>query len=426
MTSGFEQWINNPQRHARVQKKEKYPAHSCGPESIHSRMEESNNPLQPKPATSASIVLIKILLGCDFSDLTCLRFVNRSLRRTIDSMHLIPQVVESSGVDSVYRFHYWLHCSERRCPNQVQIQAYDVPEGDTLERTKEGQDLQHVIEADIERLEIMSRSLSNNQENVDENNQENNNPNGPQLRRLIVAFCTVRPTVGYCQGMISLLSSLLVALDFNESLVFQSFCILVDCYGFEDLYRPGMEGALLRFYQFQRCVQCHFPPLARHWAQHEIDVSMFCSSWFITMFGGDASVPDRTRSHVLDLLFQNGWCAIMRLSLLLLESNITELHSASLEKTWKILSTSLSRASFMRDHANLSTSAHYQYYRIVVTERELDAYEAEYVTQRRGFDDPLLKDRLTSEASSVPETTPPVVTKRSNITTLMKEFFRWK
>ncbi len=278
-----------------------------------------------------------------------------------------------------FRFKFWLHCAETRFPNQVELVNYsqtllesadDAPPSspppqqrgrDEDARLKNDADLQHVIDEDIRRTQFgqIPFSLST------------------QMSRLIQAFVYARPEVGYCQGMISLFTTLLFALNFREDQAFQSFCILVDCYGFQDIYRPGMEGALLRFFQFKKILDHHCPVLSRHWLDEEITVDMFCPQWFISIFADCNGVPMETRSHLVDLLFQKGWSSIMQVSLGLVEWNRKTLDRASFEETLQCLSSAPSRADFMQNHLVLKDTT-----LSVITEEEMNAFEAAYFQEQ--------------------------------------------
>lgn len=296
-------------------------------------------------------------------------------------MQNLPQGVESpidqdQIINPKFRFKFWRHCAETRFPNQVELvnysqtlresSAHEHEEDITIPHQSEdarNQDahLQHVINEDIRRTQFdqIPFSLSS------------------QMSRLIQAFVYARPEVGYCQGMISLFTTLLFALNFREDQAFQSFCILVDCYGFQDIYRPGMEGALLRFFQFTRILDHHCPVLSRHWLDEEITVDMFCPQWFISIFADCNDVPMETRSHLVDLLFQKGWSSIMQVSLGLVEWNMKTLDRASFEDTLQCLSSAPSRAEFMQNHLVLKDTA-----LSVITEEEMNAFEAAFFQEQ--------------------------------------------
>ena len=69
----------------------------------------------------------------------------------------------------------------------------------------------------------------------------------------------------------------------------------------------------------------HLPVLHNHFASHHIDVHMFASGWFMTLFSSLNTLPLASAARVWDLYLTHGWAAVFRLCLALLKRIEAEL-----------------------------------------------------------------------------------------------------
>ncbi|KAI6021464.1 rab-GTPase-TBC domain-containing protein [Pisolithus microcarpus] len=101
------------------------------------------------------------------------------------------------------------------------------------------------------------------------------------LFNVLKAYSLYDPQVGYCQGLPFVVAVLLLNMP-DE----QAFCLLVRLMYSYDLrghFLPEMPKLQLRL--FDRLVEELLPVLHVHFLRQGVKSSMFCSQWFLTLFG---------------------------------------------------------------------------------------------------------------------------------------------
>eukprot|EP00027_Filamoeba_sp_ATCC50430_P004535 CAMPEP_0168555298 /NCGR_PEP_ID=MMETSP0413-20121227/8254_1 /TAXON_ID=136452 /ORGANISM="Filamoeba nolandi, Strain NC-AS-23-1" /LENGTH=386 /DNA_ID=CAMNT_0008586127 /DNA_START=411 /DNA_END=1570 /DNA_ORIENTATION=+ len=102
------------------------------------------------------------------------------------------------------------------------------------------------------------------------------------LRNVLKAVALFYPEVGYCQGMDHIAGFLV--LQMSEEDAFWGMLRLLDSYGFAEIWRPGLPAMPKCFFITERLLEKHLPRIYNHMKQNGIDISMFATSWFITIF----------------------------------------------------------------------------------------------------------------------------------------------
>ena len=107
--------------------------------------------------------------------------------------------------------------------------------------------------------------------------------------------------------------------DGDEVAAFTMMCVVCECCGMKDVWAPGMKLLALRFFQLERLMVQHLPVLVDHIATNHITISMFASSWFLTIFTNLDTLPSASSRRVFELFLLHGWSALMSAALAVLD-----------------------------------------------------------------------------------------------------------
>ncbi|CAK4220641.1 unnamed protein product [Aphanomyces euteiches] len=136
-----------------------------------------------------------------------------------------------------------------------------------------------------------------------------------KLRNLLMRFAQKYPAIGYGHGMTFLGATLLSALEYDEDTSFLVFSALLNhmqglWHGSTTSFGPGLQH---RLDQIQLCLDCYVPQLAECLRKHSISTAMFASSWVLSLFLNERSLPPSVCMHILDAFLKDGWIAMFQL-----------------------------------------------------------------------------------------------------------------
>lgn len=132
------------------------------------------------------------------------------------------------------------------------------------------------------------------------------------LRNVLHAYACFSPRVQYCQGL-NFITGLLLIIFKCEERAFWALACAIDRMGVENYYTEGMvllraDMRALSGVLTQKCSK-----VASHLKGLNIDLTPFCSEWFLTWFA--KSLPTTTTLRVWDTLFLEGWKILFRVTL---------------------------------------------------------------------------------------------------------------
>ncbi|CAN0474912.1 unnamed protein product, partial [Laminaria digitata] len=81
------------------------------------------------------------------------------------------------------------------------------------------------------------------------------------------------------------------------------------------LWCQGLERLDLCFFSLDRLLRRHCPSLRQHLADEGVELSMFTSRWFVTLFTSTDVFGRGISRKILDMLMVEGWPLIFKLSL---------------------------------------------------------------------------------------------------------------
>ncbi|KAJ2867924.1 GTPase activating protein (GAP) [Coemansia aciculifera] len=136
------------------------------------------------------------------------------------------------------------------------------------------------------------------------------------LRRVLNAYSLRDSELGYCQAMNIVASTMLIFM--TEEQVFWTLTVMCDRL-VPGYYSPSMYGASLDQSIFQTLVEDTMPVLATSFKKRDIQLSIACLPWFLTLFVN--SMPLVYALRVLDCFFLEGPKILFRIGLAILKIN---------------------------------------------------------------------------------------------------------
>ncbi|RLN48096.1 hypothetical protein BBJ29_006297 [Phytophthora kernoviae] len=133
--------------------------------------------------------------------------------------------------------------------------------------------------------------------------------------QLLSVFLMLKPQIGYCQGMTSLVGMLVQESKMNSEIAFRLFLALTEKYKLDNVYGPDMKDVNLRYFQLDEALRLHLPRLHAHLSDHDIHPSNYASCWILTLFTDCRLLPHRYVIPFLDLFFEFGWKVFFQLCL---------------------------------------------------------------------------------------------------------------
>ncbi|KAI8322604.1 TBC-domain-containing protein, partial [Martensiomyces pterosporus] len=149
------------------------------------------------------------------------------------------------------------------------------------------------------------------------------------LRRVLNAYSLRDSELGYCQAMNIIASTLLIYM--SEEHVFWTLTVMCDRL-VPGYYSPSMYGASLDQSIFQTLVDETMPMLGQNFKKHDIQLSIACLPWFLTLFVN--SMPLQYALRVLDCFFLEGPKILFQIGLAILKINGSALLEATDDGTF--------------------------------------------------------------------------------------------
>ncbi|KNC97733.1 uncharacterized protein SPPG_06734 [Spizellomyces punctatus DAOM BR117] len=136
------------------------------------------------------------------------------------------------------------------------------------------------------------------------------------LRRVLYAFSWHEPEIGYCQAMNIVVSVLLIYL--TEEQAFWILTVLCDRM-LPGYYSTNMVGAVIDNHVFETLVAKYMPIMAEHFKKNEIQLSVACLPWFLSLYINSLPLPYALR--IIDCFFMEGPKVFFQIGLGILKIN---------------------------------------------------------------------------------------------------------
>ncbi|OQR87547.1 hypothetical protein ACHHYP_08542 [Achlya hypogyna] len=169
-----------------------------------------------------------------------------------------------------------------------------------------------------------------------------------KLTAVFQAAACFNPHTGYGHGMSFTGAALLTCLGYDEVATFTAWCLLLEHRCMAGLWEGAAFGAGLdyRLHQLTHCMLTYLPAMSKMLAVHGVATPMFASSWVLSLFLHERSLPPAVLAHVLDAFVQEGWPAMFAIYVGLLVVHEEEV----LQSSSDLLQTLLSLPRRLGDH----------------------------------------------------------------------------
>lgn len=205
------------------------------------------------------------------------------------------------------------------------------------------------------------------------------------LYKICKAYSVYDPEIGYCQGQSFLAAALLLHIPEE-----QAFSILVKImfeYGLRNFFKNGFEELHLRLYQLEKLIEERIPELYAHFADLGIEMHMFASQWFLTLY--TSKFPLIVVFYILDLFLLDGIDTLFQVALALLTLSRKDLLALDFEGILKYFRVTLPKKYRSENSARELLSA-----AINIKVKKLKKYAKDYATlkeQQKYQEDPVSK-----------------------------------
>ncbi|CAN0009708.1 unnamed protein product [Ectocarpus fasciculatus] len=157
-----------------------------------------------------------------------------------------------------------------------------------------------------------------------------------KLRRVLRAFAVYNRRVSYCQGMNFVALALLEACEGDDENAFWILAGMCENLELGGLWCQGLERLDLCFFSLERLLRRHCPSLRQHLSDEGVELSMFTSRWFVTLFTSTDVFGRGTSRKILDMFLVEGWPLLFKMSLGVLLEMRPLLEPADMEGILKV------------------------------------------------------------------------------------------
>lgn len=136
-----------------------------------------------------------------------------------------------------------------------------------------------------------------------------------KLRRILRAFATLNPTIGYCQGLNNI-TAVLIVLGFDEAVALRGLCSIVQtsCPGYHE---PGLKGYMRDIPVLGALVRSLLPDISRRLDASNVPLDVLASTHFLTLTA--CAWPLIATVELWDLILLEGQPAVFASFLALLQ-----------------------------------------------------------------------------------------------------------
>eukprot|EP00927_Polykrikos_kofoidii_P071585 TRINITY_DN67844_c0_g1_i1.p1 TRINITY_DN67844_c0_g1~~TRINITY_DN67844_c0_g1_i1.p1 ORF type:complete len:466 (-),score=77.97 TRINITY_DN67844_c0_g1_i1:76-1473(-) len=220
------------------------------------------------------------------------------------------------GIPSRFRWQVWKAA--------VHFQEYEMPV-DFRDLSHRRNDWTHAIETDIGRTFPELEAFDDCQQQ--------------RLLRVLNAYASYNPEVGYCQGM-NFVAGLLLLVSDHEEESFGVLVCLMDRLKLSGFYSRTLP--LLRRYlrACDRLVADTVPELREHFIQENVQPAMYLHQWFLTLFIN--CFPLSMIMIIWDVIICEGLPVILRIAVAILQvlkDSLLSMHFEEIIKFFKMMKT---------------------------------------------------------------------------------------
>lgn len=203
--------------------------------------------------------------------------------------------------------------------------------------------------------------------------KEKDGPGQESLFNVMKAYSLHDREVGYCQGSAFIVGLLLMQMPEEEA-----FAVLVKImqeYRMREMFKPSMAELGLCMFQLECLIQELLPELHIHFQSQSFHVSMYASSWFLTLFS--TALPLPLAFHIMDIFISEGMEMIFRIAISILQNCKDLLLSMDMEGMLKFLQKEMPAKFEIETDALMQVAFQVKY-----NAKKMKKLEKEYTTKR--------------------------------------------
>jgi hypothetical protein len=215
-----------------------------------------------------------------------------------------------------------------------------------------------------------------------------------RLYNICKAYSVYDEEVGYCQGLSFVAAELILHMPEEDA-----FCLFIKImydYKVRDMFKKGFANMQLKYFQLTKMVEKHIPDLFAHFRELGVEVHMFCTQWFLTVYA--TKFPLCTAYQILDVFLSEGPLVLFNIALGLLKLGKRYLLQYDFEGVMNFFRVDLPRM-FPDDRSALKLISVSM--KCKVTEKDLDKFEADYLimkAEEEMANDPLQRSEEENKA----------------------------
>ncbi|KAG0233942.1 hypothetical protein BGW42_007017 [Actinomortierella wolfii] len=195
------------------------------------------------------------------------------------------------------------------------------------------------------------------------------------LFNVLKAFSNYDTKVGYCQGMASVVATMLTY--FDEEKTFVLLTHLFRRYNLKSVVIPGFPALFEAFYIQEELTRRYAPKISASLETLGITTDSYASRWYLTLFAAGV-VPYRTLLRIWDVLFLEGFEWMYFVALALLKYHEARLIQSNFEQTMELLNARMN----IEDDDRLVKTAR-KYHRRAVKSNIVARFKGQYDDRQR-------------------------------------------
>ena len=191
-----------------------------------------------------------------------------------------------------------------------------------------------------------------------------------ELKRVLESMCTIKGSVGYCQGMNFIVGAMIYLLK-SEIEGFYMFNCLLDSYELNTLFEYNTPDYNTRVFQLNYYVKKYLPQVFHHFKNNNLSFDLIYSGWLLTLFSNYYDIDKLDFPWTCFII--DKWKGIIKVCLIIIYELRNELMKCDLESLTSLIKENNYKIK------NYNTNIIYLYKtKFKVTNKQLRQLKTEY------------------------------------------------
>ena len=190
-----------------------------------------------------------------------------------------------------------------------------------------------------------------------------------ELTRVLESMCTVKGSVGYCQGMNFIVGAMIYLLK-SEINGFYMFNCLLNSYELSTLFEYNTPDYNTRVFQLNYYVKKYLPQVFHHFKNNNLSFDLIYSGWFLTLFSNYYDIEQLDFPWTCFII--DKWKGIIKVCLIIMHELKNELIKCDLESLTSLIKENNYKINNFNNSINLYKN------KFKVTNKQLRQLKNEY------------------------------------------------